>query len=638
MPASQQRPAPIALIRTLIVAVVFVFLTMSASVAAAEVNQAPGGAGCMSSATSTPHASCSTTMRGLKDLRGIAISPDGLNAYVAATPAEGGLLVFDRDPATGYLTQKAGAAGCIVEESNGLRDQTCATGRLIGDGWGGGRSIVVSPDGRNVYLVSAEYGSVSIFDRDTATGVLTQKAGTAGCIHQSTATVPADTGCNGSGRAMDALLTLAISPDGSSVYGATWAEAIVVFDRNASTGALTQKAGAEGCYVQSSRDSCTIVTDPLQLTQTQNLIVSVDGTHVYATSYTGGLVWTFLRDTTSTSSRGALGVVGCIKAVGVSGACSGSFRGLDQANDIYPSPDGSTLYVVGADGKGIAVLRRDADTGALTQTAGEAGCIADASVLSLPMWTGCATARGFGNATTASVLRLAVSASRVFVASDAFDAVAVLDRSSIDGSLSQSAAADGCLAPASSPIAPCTAAIGLDAPGALAFAGSPATLYVGASQPGPGVHDALTVFHIGAVPAPAPDPTPNPSPPRDVVDSGGPGTPQASATVAVGRLVAKSGAIRIPVTVSGPGRVTVVGTRGSARDGRAKVSGEVCNAAATVEAAGSRVISCVLSRATRAARARGPVKVKLVIRFTPTSGAAVEAAREIRLARAKARR
>ena len=49
----------------------------------------------------------------------------------------------------------------------------------------GAFDLAASPDGRNVYVTSNESGAVVVFDRDPATGVLTQKPGTAGCISET---------------------------------------------------------------------------------------------------------------------------------------------------------------------------------------------------------------------------------------------------------------------------------------------------------------------------------------------------------------------------------------------------------------------------------------------------------------------
>lgn len=79
---------------------------------------------------------------------GIAISPDGLSVYAAATRS-GRIACFRRDPTSGKLK--------VIE--------------VIGDGGQGGpqgvASIGVSPDGRFVYAPTEDKSSISIFRRET---------------------------------------------------------------------------------------------------------------------------------------------------------------------------------------------------------------------------------------------------------------------------------------------------------------------------------------------------------------------------------------------------------------------------------------------------------------------------------------
>jgi DNA-binding beta-propeller fold protein YncE len=44
--------------------------------------------------------------------------------------------------------------------------------------------VAVSPDGHSVYVASGGSNAIAIFDRDTATGELTQKQGMDGCISE----------------------------------------------------------------------------------------------------------------------------------------------------------------------------------------------------------------------------------------------------------------------------------------------------------------------------------------------------------------------------------------------------------------------------------------------------------------------
>ena len=76
---------------------------------------------------------------------------------------------------TGELTQKSGTDGCISANGTG---GACTTGPALG----GAASVAVSPDGKSAYVASS--GGVAVFDRNTANGKLTQKAGTDACVSE----------------------------------------------------------------------------------------------------------------------------------------------------------------------------------------------------------------------------------------------------------------------------------------------------------------------------------------------------------------------------------------------------------------------------------------------------------------------
>lgn len=76
----------------------------------------------------------------------------------------------------------------------------------------------MSPDGKNVYVVSGSGGtlgggSVDVFTRHKPTGTLTQLADPDGYV-----TSFATTGCP-SGRALDGAQAVAVSPNGKNVEG-----------------------------------------------------------------------------------------------------------------------------------------------------------------------------------------------------------------------------------------------------------------------------------------------------------------------------------------------------------------------------------------------------------------------------------
>ena len=96
-------------------------------------------------------------------------------------------------------------------------------------------SIAISPDGRNVYVVSAGSDALSILARNRRTGVLTQLPGESGCVSQR----PGG-GCV-VGRALNEPTSVAVSPDGTHVYvtGRRFPSGVAMFDR-AADGSVTQ--------------------------------------------------------------------------------------------------------------------------------------------------------------------------------------------------------------------------------------------------------------------------------------------------------------------------------------------------------------------------------------------------------------
>ena len=95
----------------------------------------------------------------------------------------------------------------------------------------GAYSVTVSPDGKSAYVASVFSDAVAVFDRDTTTGKLTQKADPDGCI-----TNVATTGCT-TGKALDGATSVTVSPDGKSAYVASFSsDAVAVFDRDTTTG------------------------------------------------------------------------------------------------------------------------------------------------------------------------------------------------------------------------------------------------------------------------------------------------------------------------------------------------------------------------------------------------------------------
>jgi 6-phosphogluconolactonase (cycloisomerase 2 family) len=94
--------------------------------------------------------------RGMRSAEGIAFSPDGLNAYVAAY-GTGGITILNRRPSTGGLAQKPAPWGCVSSSTT----DGCERGR----GLSGTGAVAVSPNGRFVYATGAKANSITVFER-----------------------------------------------------------------------------------------------------------------------------------------------------------------------------------------------------------------------------------------------------------------------------------------------------------------------------------------------------------------------------------------------------------------------------------------------------------------------------------------
>jgi DNA-binding beta-propeller fold protein YncE len=205
-----------------------------------------------------------------------------------------------------------GTAACVSETGNG---GICVDGKALD----GANAVAVSPDGINVYVASATSGAVAVFDREPSTGALTQLAfGTQGCWSED-----GSGGACSDGRGLQLASGVAVSPDGLNVYvsAAGGEGSLAVFDRNLITGALTQKAGTDGCIsTLGSGGSCT---DGDALAGLSAVAVSHDGRNVYATSSFSSAVAVFDRSlATGVLTQKAL-PDGCVSDSGGAGCANG---------------------------------------------------------------------------------------------------------------------------------------------------------------------------------------------------------------------------------------------------------------------------------------------------------------------------
>jgi DNA-binding beta-propeller fold protein YncE len=275
------------------------------------------------------------------------------------------------------------ASGCI----SGLPIPGCTLGR--GLKWPD--TLVVSPDGKNVYVGDFAGSGVISLSRAGAAGALTQLSGTAGCITEA-----GEEGC-AKGFEMNHIEGIAINPSGKTVYAAApFSSAIDVLQREASTGTLTQATNGTGCITVEAVSGCA---QGYQFAGVNALVVSPDNGNVYATSLTSNSV-TMFRPTEGgglaqparpegENIPGGLGnPEGCLVYLRSPGCSFG--RAIKAPEGLALSPDAINLYVTAFETGAMDVLDRNLKSGAVTQKPGERGCLAS------PKVGGCALGRATG--------------------------------------------------------------------------------------------------------------------------------------------------------------------------------------------------------------------------------------------------
>lgn len=268
----------------------------------------------------------------------------------------------------GTLRQLSGARGCLVDRAKAVG--TCGSARAL-EGAGpfmGSRAIVISGDGKNVYVAASKSDAIAVFVRNQKTGALTQPPGSDGCV--------AAKGAAGCAKAigLDGPNSVALSPDGRFLYATSRAaNSVTVFHRNRSTGALTQLPPGSGCVAGVPIPGCA---SGRGLVAPDVVIVSPDGENLYVGSFFGNAVAVFQRGKDGVLYQAA-DSSGCI-AESISGCVSGIALGAPEGMAI--SPDGSSVYVASALSNAVVELVRDPSTGALTQPTGGSGCIVDTAL------------------------------------------------------------------------------------------------------------------------------------------------------------------------------------------------------------------------------------------------------------------
>jgi len=253
-----------------------------------------------------------TGVDGLDGARSICISPDGLNLYVAGWD-DNAVALFSRDTATG-------AASFLGRLKHGEDDIFALDAPHF---------LTVSPDGENVYITLWDEDAVSVYNRDTDTGLLTYNSKISNGSPDATGSTVS--GLEGSRAAIT-------SPDGNQLYVVAWNDdALSTFNRDA-TGALefvdTQRTGIDGVE---------------GLDGAHSLAVSADGKFVYAAAFFDDAITVFSRDTD-------LGTLTYDQTIYSSDE---GVEGLNGSLTIMASPDGEHVYSTSVSEKSLVSFRRE---------------------------------------------------------------------------------------------------------------------------------------------------------------------------------------------------------------------------------------------------------------------------------------
>ncbi len=313
-------------------------------------------------ATGAAEAHAEMEVAAIANPAAIALSPNGTSVYVVTQGTGNALVEFSRNAETGLLHKE----GCITHESS-LAGCSTVEAKGLNVPYG----IAASPDGKSVYVASYSDEAVAEFERNTSTGKLTQLGSGNNCITSGTKAL---TGCETEGAfGLERAIGVVVSPDGKNVYiaaGATNGEgAVVAFERNTSTGALTQLPGSEGC-ISTANAKCA---HGVAIDGPEDIVISPDGRNVYTNSNQNNAVLEFKREASGALTQLAAPNA-CLMKAPTEPACTEA-TGLERALGVAISPGGEDVYASSSFEDDEAEFARNVGTGALTAFPAPYECI-----------------------------------------------------------------------------------------------------------------------------------------------------------------------------------------------------------------------------------------------------------------------
>ncbi|MDA0285634.1 MAG: beta-propeller fold lactonase family protein, partial [Planctomycetota bacterium] len=266
----------------------------------------------------------------------LIVSPDGSRVYVAAADSSS-LVVYDRDRVTGNLTFVESLA------NNGMD----FFGSTI-TGLDGASNVIVSADGRHVYVASEIDRTVAFFVHHPGDTQLTFISSTI---------------LDGMGNTFNIVLpsSMAFSRDESILMVASETGDLIAFLEVTPNGDLISK----GVLADGDSNPDLSVIDGLG--GASSIAVSPDGRHLYVTGATDNSIAVFDQSIFQ-GEHDEVTLPLFVESLtnGGQDAAGNPVSGILGATSVTVSPDGNHVYVTGASSNSIAVFSRDSVTGVLT--------------------------------------------------------------------------------------------------------------------------------------------------------------------------------------------------------------------------------------------------------------------------------